>query len=122
MAWWEGFDFFNRDVRRLLAIHVQTLREMTRQLNIFHVCTAASDRSDRSRDRSIEPIDSIDSIIFRSFEIFSNFRWRRRDSNGPKIIKILAILAKIGDEQIRTKKMEGKAQGQGTAAAEARHG
>ena len=57
------------------------------------VTTGAVDRSDRSRDRSIESIDSIDSIIFRSFEIFSNFRWRRCDSNGPKIIKIRAILA-----------------------------
>ena len=58
------------------------------------VVTAAVDRSDRSRDRSIESIDSIDSIIFRSFEIFSNCSWRRCDSNGPKIIKIRAILAK----------------------------
>ena len=58
-----------------------------------HVCTAASDRSDRSRDRSIESIGSIDSIIFRSFKIFGNSSWRRCGSNGPKIIKIRAILA-----------------------------
>ena len=77
--------------------------------------TAASDRSDRSRDRSIESIDSIDSIIFRSFEIFSNFRWRRRGSNGPKIIKIRAILAKKFG---RTNSDE-KNGGQGTGA---RHG
>ena len=55
--------------------------------------TAAVDRSDRSRDRSIESIGSIDSIIFRSFKIFGNSSWRRCGSNGPKIIKIRAILA-----------------------------
>ena len=55
--------------------------------------TAASDRYDRSRDRSIESIGSIDSIIFRSFKIFGNSSWRRCGSNGPKIIKIRAILA-----------------------------
>ena len=54
---------------------------------------AASDRYDRSRDRSIDSIDSIDSIIFRSFEIFRNCSWRRCGSNGPKIVKIRAILA-----------------------------
>ena len=60
----------------------------------FHALnTAASDRSDRSRDRSIESIGSIDSIIFRSFKIFGNSSWRRCGSNGPKIIKIRAILA-----------------------------
>ena len=55
--------------------------------------TAASDRYDRSRDRSIESIGSIDSIIFRSFKIFGNSSWRRCGSNGPKIMKIRAILA-----------------------------
>ena len=56
-----------------------------------------------------------DMIIFRSFEFFSNFRWRRCDSNGPKIIKIRAILAKKFG---RTNSDE-KNGGQGTGA---RHG
>ena len=81
----------------------------------IHIITAAVDRSDRSRDRSIESIDSIDSIIFRSFEIFSNFRWRRCDSNGPKIIKIRAILAK----KFGRTNSDKKNGGQGTGA---RHG
>ena len=63
------------------------------QVAMRAVLTAAVDRSDRSRDRSIESIDSIDSIIFRSFEIFGNCSWRRCDSNGPKNVKIRAILA-----------------------------
>ena len=85
------------------------------------IATAAVDRSDRSRDRSIESIDSIDSIIFRSFEIFSNFRWRRCDSNGPKIIKIRAILAKkhFGRKIFGRKNSDEKNGGQGTGA---RHG
>ena len=64
-------------------------------LDGFGYCliTAASDRYDRSRDRSIESIGSIDSIIFRSFKIFGNSSWRRCGSNGPKIMKIRAILA-----------------------------
>ena len=57
------------------------------------VVKAAINRYDRSINRPIESIDSIDSIIFRSFEVFGNCSWRRCGSNGPKIVKIRAILA-----------------------------